>query len=141
MARPVLHWVGSKPPTRRELAAVRRAWVRGDLRSGDSILCQREQCAVGRALPNPSPIEDAYEQFHWGRPPRRRRLYGVHSPREVFELGKLRAVEYEATKGNQHAIWVHKFTWPRPVLTGTADGKLGPILGGSARVTERGIVG
>jgi len=141
VARPMLHWVGAEPPTRRELAAVARAWRRGDLRPGDSVLCQRARCAVGRVLPNPSPAAVAYQDFHWGRPPSRRRHFTVSTPREVYELGKLRAVEYETTKANQRAIWVHKFSWPRPVLTGTSDGRLGPILGGTARVTERGIVG
>ncbi len=60
---------------------------------------------------------------------------------EVFELGKLRYAEYQTRKGDQAAIWCHDFSWPYPSLTGTADGRLGPILGGNARVTERGIVG
>ncbi len=57
----------------------------------------------------------------------------------VFELGKLRAVEYETTKGGERAVWVHQFEKPYPSLTGTPGGQLGPIVGGGAFITERGI--
>jgi len=82
----------------------------------------------------------AYKAFHWGEKPKR--LTRTRLPAYaggLFELGKLRAVEYEATKGGERAVWVHKFSKPYPSLTGTARGKLGPILGGGAFITERGI--
>ena len=141
MARPVIYWDGPGRPSRRELAAIRRAYQGGQLRSGDRVSRARGRRPTVRRNPAPTAAEHAYEAFHWGRRPKRRRLHEVPTPLEVFELGKLRAVEYETRKGSQHAIWVHHFGWPRPVLTGTSDGRLGPILGGNARVTERGIVG
>lgn len=140
MARPVVYWDGPGRPTRRELAAIHRAWRRGELRTGDHVCRARAERVRARSNPV-SPAEASYQDFHWGRPPRRRRTFRVETPAEVFELGKLRAVEYQTRKGNQDAIWVHQFGWPWPVLTGTVDGRLGPILGGNARVTTRGIVG
>lgn len=142
MPRPVIHWDCQRPPTRRELAAIQRGLRSGTIRSGDHVYPARSRRPRRvRSNPAPSAAEYAYESFHWGREPRRKRLHTVPMPLEVFEMGKLRAVEYQAKKGNQDAIWVHKFGWPYPSLTGTPCGKLGPIVGGSARVTERGIVG
>lgn len=132
MTRPVLIWEGSRPPTAAERRALARAWNAGELRNGDR---------VSTAQRNPSPAGEAYREFHWGRKPRQRRTVNVPTPPEVFELGKLRAVEYETRKGNQSAIWVHAFGRPFPTLTGSANGRLGPIVGGAARVTRRGIVG
>ena len=130
--QPAIIWDGARPPTRCELRAVALAYRCGRVRPGDRVSTARR---------NPSPAAEAYREFHWGRGPRKRRTYRVSQPREVFELGKLRAVEYETRKGDETAIWVHPFGRPYPVLTGTPDGRLGPILGGSARVTEKGIVG
>lgn len=141
MARPVIHWEGPGRPTRAELAAIQRAYRAGHIRSGDHVGRARGRRRPARRNPEPTPAEDAYRQFHWGKRPKRRKAYLLPTPSEVFELGRLRAVEYETRKGSQYAIWVHHFGWPRPVLTGTADGRLGPILGGNARVTARGIVG
>jgi hypothetical protein len=106
----------------------------GQLRDGDHV-------RGIRARTNPSPAERAYTEFHWGKAPKRRRRHDVPMPLEVFELGKLTYAEYLADKGGEKALWCHDFGWPYPSLTGTADGELGPILGGGARVTERGIVG
>ena len=141
MPRPVIHWDGPGRPTRAELAAIRRAYQRGDLRNGDHV--RRGRVRKPRRMRNPAqtPAEMAYQDFHWGRSHRHKMLHEVPTPLEVFELGRLRAVEYQTRKGEQDAIWVHKFGWPYPVLTGTPCGKLGPILGGNARVTDRGIVG
>lgn len=132
MSRPVLIWTGRKPPTRAELRAIGRAYQAGRIPAGSRVSCARR---------NPSPASEAYREFHWGRGSKRRRRVNVPAPAEVFELGKLRAVEYETRKGKDHAIWVHPFGRPFPILTGTADGRLGPIVGGAARVTKRGIVG
>jgi hypothetical protein len=82
----------------------------------------------------------AHTAFHWGNPPRK--LVRARVPRfeaGVYELGKLRAVEYETTKGRERATWVHHFSRPYPILTATDKGRLGPILGGRAVVTPRGI--
>jgi hypothetical protein len=134
--RRIIYWDGPKPPTRRELAAIARAVRAGRVRAGDHVSCAR-----ARRNPAPTAAESAYREFHWGKPPRRRRLAEVPTPAEVFELGKLLYVEYLARKGDQTAIWCHDFSRPLPSLTGTANGELGPIVGGSAKVTERGIVG
>lgn len=141
MARPIIHWDSPGHPSRRELAAIARAYERGELRSGDHVRRGRGRSARRRSNPAPTAAEWAYRDFHWGQEPRRKRLLEVPTPLEVFELGKLRAVEYQTKKGTQDAIWVHKFSWPYPTLTGTECGKFGPILGGNARVTNRGIVG
>jgi hypothetical protein len=140
VGRPVIHWDCRRPPTRSELAAIRRGLRSGELRSGDHVRPARVRRPVRRRNPVGS-AEAAYTDFHWGLPPKRKRDYRVPTPLEVFELGKLRYAEYQTRKGNQAAIWCHHFSWPYPSLTGTADGRLGPILGGNARVTERGIVG
>lgn len=128
-----LRWVGP-PPTKAELAALRRMAKRGQLPKSGTItrkVMTRAQIARTAA---------AYEKFHWGEQPKR--VHRVRLPSftgGLFELGKLRAVEYETTKGRERAVWVHKFSAPYPSLTGTARGKLGPIVGGRAIITERGI--
>jgi len=93
-------------------------------------------------LENPeADAESAFEAFHWGETPKRgprpRRLPDFS---ELYEIGELVRVEYLTTKGGERAIWVHDFSRPYPVLTATPKGRLGPILGGRARVTPRGIV-
>jgi hypothetical protein len=140
MPRPVIHWECGRPPTRAELAAIQRGLQSGELRSGDHVRPSRVRRSRRRRNPMSS-AEAAYTEFHWGKQPRRRRRTTMPSPLEVFELGKLRYAEYQTRKGDQSAIWCHDFGWPYPSLTGTADGRLGPILGGNARVTHRGIVG
>lgn len=126
-----LRWKGP-PPTEAELRAIRRAAARGELpKTGTLQRATRSQAERAAA---------AYTKFHWGDGPnsvKRVRLpsYG----QGVFELGKLRAVEYETHKGGERAVWVHKFSKPYPSLTGTPKGKLGPIVGGRAYITERGI--
>jgi hypothetical protein len=137
MSRPRIVWTGRKPPTAAELRAIGAAWRAGRIPAGARVSC----APAGRVRRNPSPAADAYREFHWGRAPKKRRRVQVPASSEVFELGKLRAVEYETRKGNENAIWVHPFGRPFPTLTGTPDGRLGPIIGGAARVTKRGIVG
>jgi hypothetical protein len=81
-----------------------------------------------------------FERFHWGEKPKKVKRVRLPSyGKGVYELGKLRAVEYETTKGGERAVWVHQFSAPFPSLTGTPGGKLGPIVGGRAFITERGI--
>lgn len=131
-ARPAIRWEGAAPPTPVQLRAIGRAWRSGQIRAGDRVSC---------AARNPSPATEAYREFHWGRPARKRRRVNVPQSPEVFELGKLIEIVYSAKKGRQSALWHHKFGWPYPILTGTPEGRLGPIVGGGARVTKRGIVG
>lgn len=128
-------WTGARAPTRAELRAIARGVKAGRIRSGDHVGPAR--AAVRK---NPSAAEDAYREFHWGRPHKRIRRVNLPSyKRGLYELGKLVAVEYETQKGRERAIWVHHFDSPRPTLTATPSGKLGPIVGGRAYVTERGI--
>jgi hypothetical protein len=141
LARPMIHWDCERPPTRSELAAIARGIQSGQFRNGDHVRPAGVVRTRRRSNPAPTAAEYAYTDFHWGREPRRKRTHVVPTPLEVFELGKLRAVEYQARKGDEDAIWVHKFGWPYPTLTGTPCGRLGPILGGNARVTSKGIVG
>lgn len=132
--RCVIHWACGRNPTRAELRAIGRAWRAGFIRCGDSV-------APARRRFNPSDAEGAFTEFHWGRSPRRIRRTNLPDLSELFELGKLRAVEYSTTKGRTRATWVHPFRKPYPSLTATPDGQLGPILGGRAVVTRRGIEG
>jgi len=128
-------WTGPKPPTRLELEALRRAAALGELRDGDSARGARvnPSSSQGRAA------KAAYQRFHWGRRPNKTRTARLPDFGELYELGELRRVEYAARKGNETAIWVHDFTKPYPRLTATPRGQLGPIVGGRAHVTERGI--
>jgi hypothetical protein len=128
-----LRWVGP-PPTKSELRVIRRMAARGEL---------PRDATLSRAFMSKKQIArtaHAYKSFHWGEGPKKLTRAKLPSfTGGLFELGKLRAVEYEASKGGERAVWVHKFSKPYPSLTGTARGKLGPILGGGAFITERGI--
>lgn len=127
-------WHG-RAPTRAELRAIAAALRSGRIQPGDHVAAARHvRC-------NPSPAEQSYRDFHWGNPPKRRRVVSVPADGEVFELGRLTAVEYETRKARSRATWRHEFSHPYPVLTSTADGRLAQIVGGAARVTKRGIEG
>jgi len=87
--------------------------------------------------------EKFYKRFHWGNEPSK--LTHATAPTVVegdilVQLGELAEVAYEATKDDEHAIWVHEFGRPRPKLAWTTAGKL-VIVGGGYRVTHAGIVG
>lgn len=129
-------WTGDRAPTRAELAAIARAVRAGKIRSGDRV----SVAMAKRSNPAPRGAAHAYREFHWGNP--HDRVSKVRLPsykRGLYKLGDLVAVEYETKKGKERAIWVHHFDKPRPALTATPSGKLGPIVGGRAYVTERGI--
>ncbi|OGS00192.1 MAG: hypothetical protein A2V88_08260 [Elusimicrobia bacterium RBG_16_66_12] len=82
-----------------------------------------------------------YRDFHWGRSPDRERVIEVEPlPARAWQLGELVAVVYETDKGGELAHWHHDFRRARPVLAATEQGSL-LVLGGSYRVTPRGIVG
>lgn len=120
-------------PSKRDLEAIARAVQTGAVQSGDTV-----QVVDGRRL-NPTDARQAYTAFHWGNAPRKTKRVKLPSYRQLYALGKLRQVEYETVKGRQHAIWYHDFKKPYPTLTATPDGQLGPIVGGGAVVTPRGI--
>lgn len=135
MRTAAIHWSGSRAPTRAELRAIGLGVRSGRIRAGDRV----GPGTVARRA-NPSGPERAYREFHWGNAHRRTdRVTLPNYAGGLYKLGDLVAVEYEARKGNESAIWVHKFSRPRPALTATAAGQLGPIVGGRAYVTERGI--
>lgn len=124
-------WQGAKPPSARERQAIARAFAAGRIKAGDHL---------GRS--SSASAEREFKAFHWGRAPKRAAL--VKAPgleHGIYELGELVAVEYETIKGRERAVWVHQFGKPRPKLTATPSGRLGPIIGGKARVTPRGIEG
>jgi hypothetical protein len=87
--------------------------------------------------------EQRFDRFHWGD-----EASGVVVgeaplvlPDEVLTvLGTLDRIDYETHKAGEHAIWYHNFESERPILAHTAAGKL-VIVGGSYRVTARGIEG
>jgi hypothetical protein len=125
-------WVGKRKPTARDLRAIGEAIQAGELKDGDTV-------DVKYRRGNPTDAEEAYTAFHWGRKPRGAKTINLPDFGQLYVLGKLTQVEYEAKKGDTDATWVHDFEKPYPVLTATPDGKLGPIVGGRAHVTERGI--
>ncbi len=132
MSRAVIHWRGSRPPTPAELLRI------ASMHLGPGTY-EARPASVRR---NPeTAAQSAYREFHWGVEPRKRARVTVPADREVFAIGKLTAVEYRTRKGRDRATWRHAFGRPFPVLTSTADGRLGPIVGGAARVTKRGIEG
>jgi hypothetical protein len=127
----VVLWYGKRRPTAAELRAL------GRLPPG--------RYAAGPRRSNPASSSAAareYERFHWGRRPRETiRVVPPSTSGGLYEIGRLRRVEYETTKGRERAIWYHDFSRPFPRLTATLAGRLGPIIGGRARVEPRGIVG
>lgn len=126
-----LRWIGP-PPTKAELRALKAAARRGELPKNGTLRRATKVQAEAAAR--------SFERFHWGEKPKKVRRVRLPSySKGVYELGKLRAVEYETVKGGERAVWVHKFSAPFPSLTGTPGGKLGPIVGGRAFITERGI--
>ncbi|HXS82635.1 MAG TPA: hypothetical protein VN896_07920 [Methylomirabilota bacterium] len=127
-----LTWIGP-PPTKAEQRAIAAGIRSGKIRSGAVLRRGKKSLRAARAAAE-------YTKFHWGeRPSKRVRVKLPSYDAGIYELGKLRAVEYEASKGGERAIWVHKFTRPYPSLTATPGGVLGPIVGGAAVVTKRGI--
>lgn len=98
--------------------------------------------AVGRMESGGRAAAKEYEAFHWGRPADATAAWEAPlvRPHDVLtELGELAEIAYETHK-DERAIWVHPFESPRPVLASTAKGRL-VVVGGSYRVTRRGIVG
>jgi hypothetical protein len=85
-----------------------------------------------------------FEAFHWGDESTEildAQAPELHEGDVLVVLGKLRAVEYDTAKKGQDATWCHQFDEDdQPRLCATADGQL-VIVGGSYRVTPRGIVG
>lgn len=123
----ILEWRKKKPPSPAQLRAL------GRLPPG--------AYRVNPGPRNPSDAEKEYERFHWGTKAKRKIRVKVSVPRELYEIGKLKRVEYETVKQGERATWYHDFTRPFPSLTATPSGKLGPIVGGRAKVEPRGIVG
>jgi hypothetical protein len=128
MKRKKVIWRGHRPPTRAEQRVIANGLANGTIPNGAEL-----------RLSNTRDAARAYERFHWGKKAKRAVKTRLPAFDRIYELGKLRKVEYETTKGRENAIWVHSFHRPYPVLTATPDGKLGPIVGGVAHVTERGI--
>jgi hypothetical protein len=83
-----------------------------------------------------------YREFHWGHEADGTAVWSAPlvKPHDVLtELGELVEIAYE-TRKDEHAIWVHPFEPKRPVLASTATGRL-VVVGGSYRITKRGIEG
>lgn len=131
----IIVWEGSKPPTLAERAALARAASSGQLKNGDRARPAR----ANPAPPDTRRARKAFRRFHWGNAARGETRVRLPDFSALYALGELVAVEYETQKGGERAVWVHKFSKPRPTLTATPSGKLGPIVGGRAIVTERGI--
>ena len=83
-----------------------------------------------------------YESFHWGRSVDATVTWEAPlvRPGDVLtDLGAPTEIAY-CTEKDEAAIWVHPFSAPRPVLASTEHGRL-VIVGGSYRITRRGIEG
>jgi len=100
---------------------------------------------VGAYLKGAEQAADDFEAFHWGEQPDGTELVRMSQPPAViWQLGELVEVVYEATKGGELAEWQHAFKGKRPILAfGRQPKGRGAlhIVGGTYRVTERGIVG
>jgi len=87
----------------------------------------------------------SYRGFHWGRGPEKvsrvRVPHPVRAPRVLYQLGTLRAVEYECAKGAEGpAVYRHEFRRPFPRLAADPPGRRLFVIGGGFRVEDRGIV-
>lgn len=129
----VLEWKERHRPNARERFALALAAV--------ALSPGRYEVRRGRARRENPDTARAYREFHWGEPAKSSRTVRVPNARELYELGKIVRVDYLTSKGGKEGIWFHEFSDPLPTLTATPGGKLGPIVGGRARVTERGIEG
>lgn len=88
---------------------------------------------------------ERYRGFHWGRGPRKAvRVATSPRPGELVELGKLEAVTYSTTKGDEgFEHYEHAFGedgGKKPVLAMDPDTDRLHVVGGSYRVEDRGIV-
>ncbi|MDP3909787.1 MAG: hypothetical protein Q8Q14_05305 [Gemmatimonadales bacterium] len=84
-----------------------------------------------------------YARFHWGDavPGARVASAPMLAPGEVvYALGDLTEIAYDTTKGGKLFRWVHAFGGELPTLASTERGRL-VVVGGSYRITARGIVG
>lgn len=62
-------------------------------------------------------------------------------PDVMLAIGKIRAVEYEAIRAGEKAIYRHSFAQhARPLLAASHDGRTVMLLGGAYTFTDRGIV-
>lgn len=87
-----------------------------------------------------------YEDFHWGRKPRRlRRVRLAPLPRRLVKLGVLEAVTYSAQKGaDALADYIHHFGeggTRKPTLAADPVTKRLHIVGGGYDVRKEGITG
>jgi hypothetical protein len=96
---------------------------------------------------NPGAVERAeraYEGFHWGEAPKkRRRVELARAPKALTEIGRLEAITYSTSKGGERAHWEHQFGEEggrRPRLAFDPETQDLHIVGGDYRVEDRGIV-
>ena len=84
---------------------------------------------------------EAYRALHWGE--EADEVFEVpselHGGRTLVVLGALSEVEYVTSKGGEHARWHHPFSFPPPLLCVDPETGELAIVGGTYRVTERGI--
>ena len=93
-----------------------------------------ETCGAAAAL---------YDEIRWGQKPDA--LFASSAPlvlpgETLTELGVFEHVEYSGSKGGRNYVWTHGFDPDKPRLCVNSEQKL-VVVGGSYRVTERGIVG
>lgn len=86
-----------------------------------------------------------YRELNWGhREPvviDGMRVAVIESGDHLVALGRLVAVTYQSDKGGETEHWVHDFRDELPILAEHQPSGDLVIVGGSYRVTRRGIVG
>lgn len=84
----------------------------------------------------------AFKAAHWGEEPSRVQDDEVPTGKHWAELGELKEVVYETSKGGEGTFeWEHKFSKRRPLLVFNATGLAIVRNGSRYKVNRRGIVG
>jgi len=87
---------------------------------------------------------EKFREVNWGKPADRVVRFPASkrkAPRWLVQVGDLEAVVYKSDKSGKAARYIHFFDDPNPMLTTTTNGKELFLIGGSALVDGRGIVG
>lgn len=108
-----------------------------------TITKAKKNPAKKRAKPAPENLRQArkaYIDFH-GEPVRQvRRATMPAIPKEVWQLGRIVGIAYEAVRDGKRDRYMHKFkSGSAPVLAVSPDGTQLWLVGGHYQVTDRGI--
>jgi len=84
-------------------------------------------------------LRKSYERFHEKPVEKYRRVSIPETPKEMMALGEAVGVLYKIP--GERTPYLHKFRAKKPTLATDARGRRLYFVGGSYRVTSRGIVG